>query len=136
MHDLMKRSLLGAALLAGALTTAAGAQTPASSGDVHHGFAVFEREGCYECHGHEGQGNGRHGNGTDTVGPALAPNVLPYVLFARQVRHPRDLMPIYSTHVLSDADLADVYAYLQSRPAAKKPSEIPLLNAIDPKSTH
>ena len=45
-------------------------------------------------------------------------------------------MPTYSTHILSDADLADIYAYLQTRPQPKKPAEIPLLNAIDPKSAH
>ena len=96
MHDWMTRTFLGSALLFGALTTAAGAQvTPTGYAALtpaqRHGFAVFERDGCYECHGHEGQGNGRHGNGADTVGPALAPNVLPFVLFARQVRHPREL---------------------------------------------
>ncbi|HTJ28230.1 MAG TPA: cytochrome c [Candidatus Limnocylindria bacterium] len=134
----MKLTTLGAVLLLGASTAAASAQTPAApaAGDPHHGFVVYEREGCYECHGHEGQGNGRHGNGTDVVGPALAPNVLPFVLFQRQVRHPRDLMPIYSPRILSDADLADVYAYLKSRPAAKPPSSIPILNAIDTKSAH
>jgi hypothetical protein len=36
-------------------------------------------------------------------------------------------MPPYREAVLSDPDLADIYAYLQSIPAAKDAKDIPLL---------
>jgi len=37
-------------------------------------------------------------------------------------------MPPYREEVLSDADLADLYAYLQSIPKGPDPKTIPLLN--------
>jgi ubiquinol-cytochrome c reductase cytochrome c subunit len=36
-------------------------------------------------------------------------------------------MPPYTAKVLSDADLADIYAFLQSVPAPPKVDSIPLL---------
>jgi mono/diheme cytochrome c family protein len=38
-------------------------------------------------------------------------------------------MPPYRAPVLSDAELGDIYAYLQSLPAPKAVSDIPLLNS-------
>jgi hypothetical protein len=38
-------------------------------------------------------------------------------------------MPSFSVKILSDATLADIYAYLSSIPAGKPGSQIPLLNA-------
>jgi ubiquinol-cytochrome c reductase cytochrome c subunit len=120
----------GAVVLSCAVVYGGASAQTAPAGDAQHGFTVFKTVGCYECHGFEAQGMGKHGNGTDTVGPALAPNPLPYSAFAWQVRRPRGIMPVYSTHILSDKDLADVYAYVSSRPAAKAPSSLPLLNAV------
>jgi ubiquinol-cytochrome c reductase cytochrome c subunit len=37
-------------------------------------------------------------------------------------------MPPYSEKILSNAELADIHAYLQSRPAAPDLKTIPLLN--------
>jgi hypothetical protein len=37
-------------------------------------------------------------------------------------------MPPFTEKVVSDAELADIYAFLQSRPRPKPVSEIPLLN--------
>ena len=37
-------------------------------------------------------------------------------------------MPPYREEVLSNADLADIYAYLKSIPKAANPKSIPLLN--------
>jgi mono/diheme cytochrome c family protein len=63
--------------------------------------------GCYQCHGREAQGA--------STGPRLGPDPLPLPQFARSVRTPRNEMPPYTAKVLSDADLADVYAYVSSR---------------------
>jgi mono/diheme cytochrome c family protein len=96
--------------------TAAGAP----AGNAQHGKTIYVTDGCYECHGLAAQG----GAGT---GPKLGPNPIPYAAFSFQVRSPRDEMPPYTVKVLSDADLADMYAFVQSLPQPPKPDSIPLL---------
>jgi len=44
------------------------------------------------------------------------------------VRNTRGGMPPYQRAILSDADLADIHAYLQSLPKARDYKSIPLLN--------
>jgi hypothetical protein len=39
-------------------------------------------------------------------------------------------MPIYTTVVMSDADVADIYAFLLTIPKGKSAAEIPLLKGI------
>lgn len=60
---------------------------------------------CYTRHGTVGQG----ATGT---GPSIAPNPPPYAAFALQVRAPRQDMPAYRKALVSDQELADIYAYL------------------------
>jgi mono/diheme cytochrome c family protein len=92
----------------------------APAGSAKNGKAVYTTAGCYECHGREGQG----GAGT---GPKLGPAPIPYAAFAYQVRVPRDQMPPYTIKVLSDAELADIYAFVQAAPQPPKVDSIPLL---------
>ena len=92
----------------------------APAGNAKNGKAVYTADGCYECHGREAQG----GAGT---GPKLGPSPLPYSVFAFQVRSPRDQMPPYTSKVLSDAELADIYAFVQSVPQPPKADSIPQL---------
>jgi mono/diheme cytochrome c family protein len=92
----------------------------APSGNAKNGKAVYTADGCYECHGREAQG----GAGT---GPKLGPSPLPYSVFAFQVRSPRDQMPPYTSKVLSDTELADIYAFVQSVPQPPKADSIPQL---------
>ena len=92
----------------------------APAGNAKNGKAVYTTAGCYECHGREAHG----GAGT---GPKLGPGAIPYSAFAFQVRSPRDQMPPYTGKVLSDADLADIYAFVQSLPQPPKVESIPLL---------
>jgi len=99
--------------------SAATASTP--PGSAEHGKDVYVKVGCYECHGYAGQG-------AQATGPKLAPNPLPYVAFAAQVRTPRQDMPKYPTQTVSDQDLADIYAFVQAIPAPPSPQSIPLLN--------
>jgi ubiquinol-cytochrome c reductase cytochrome c subunit len=98
---------------------AASAQAPPPKGDAAHGRTIYASYGCYQCHGYQGQG----GN----AGPRLAPNPLPFDAVDRQLRKPRDRMPIYTHKIASDQDVADIYAYLASIPDAKRVADIPLL---------
>ena len=113
----MKSQLAAAALAA--LSLAAQAEAPA--GDATRGKALFMKNMCYTCHGTAGQGGDRGS------GPRIAYDVWPWEGFVQQVRHPREQMPRYDAKYVSDADLADIYAYISSMTRGAKASEIPLL---------
>ena len=89
-------------------------------GHADNGKQLFVYAGCYECHDRQGQG----GAGT---GPRLAPNPIAFAAFMHQCRQPSNEMPPYTGKVLSDSQLADIYAFLQSIPPAPAASSIPLL---------
>jgi mono/diheme cytochrome c family protein len=93
----------------------------APKGDPARGKALFMKNLCYTCHGTAGQGGDRGS------GPRLAPNPFPWEGFVQQTRHPRESMPRYAPEFVSDAELADIYAYLSAFKAGPKASEIPLL---------
>jgi ubiquinol-cytochrome c reductase cytochrome c subunit len=112
------KTLAGCLALALCLVATA-AETP--SGDVANGKHLFMMYGCYECHGTVGAGGG-------IAGPRLAPNPLPFLGVKAKLRTPSGRMPVYSEIVLKDAEIADIYAYLQSIPAGKSAHEIDLLN--------
>lgn len=98
-------------------------QQAAPAGDAARGKATFDRVGCWQCHGHEGQG-GREG-------PRIAaPVPLAYPALSTFVRTARRNMPPYTEAVLANQDLADVYAYLRSIPPAPDFSTIPILNGM------
>jgi mono/diheme cytochrome c family protein len=81
---------------------------------AERGMKLYQEKWCHSCHGTAGQGGERG------AGPKLAPNPFPYEAFAAQTRRPRMNMPRYPIEHLSDAELADIYAYLasvKSRPA-------------------
>jgi mono/diheme cytochrome c family protein len=86
------------------------------------GKAAFMQHGCWQCHGTEGQGSIATSNGK-----RLAPNPLPWEAFAGFVRSTNRTMPLFSEKILSDADLTDIYAYLQSIPKPAAVKDIPLL---------
>jgi mono/diheme cytochrome c family protein len=52
---------------------------------------------------------------------------MPFGAFVFQVRTPRDQMPPYTAKVLSDAQLADIYAFVQSQPQPPKADSLPQL---------
>lgn len=97
------------------MAAAAAAQTPSAQ----NGRKLFDSYGCYQCHDHDGHGG---------VGARLAPNPIPFAAFSKYVRQPTGEMPPYTAKVVTDQELADIYAYLQSIPKAPDPKSIPILN--------
>jgi mono/diheme cytochrome c family protein len=108
-------------LLLLAMAAIVGAQVPDAkqAGSVENGKRIFEKDGCYECHGHAGQG------GRD--GPRVAATSLTLQALIRYVRRPFGAMPAFTPKVLSDQELTDIYAFLKSFPAARPGKDIPLL---------
>ena len=91
----------------------------ASAASPEHGKAVYMKMGCWQCHGTVGQGG---------AGPRIAPDPIPDETFAAFLRTTSRAMPPYREKILSDTDLADIYAYLQSIPKPAAAGTIPLLN--------
>jgi mono/diheme cytochrome c family protein len=89
-------------------------------GNAENGKRIFARNGCYECHGREGQGS-------NMTGPRIAPDPVPFDVLTRYVRKPTGEMPPYTAKVVSDQELADIYAFLQSRPHPPAAKDNPLL---------
>ncbi len=91
------------------------------TGDAQSGESLYVSTGCYECHGFVGQGG--------APGPAVAPPMA-FEPFLFQLRQPRQVMIPYSEAVLSDAQAADIYAFLASLPPPPDPDSIPLLQTM------
>ena len=111
-----------AALCAGAFA-AARAQDAPPSGDVAKGKKIFLTIGCFTCHGRSGQGGAYNG-----PAPILAHTMLPFDGFKGQIRNPANDMPAFSNAVLSDQDVADIYAFVESLPGAGSAKDHPILN--------
>jgi mono/diheme cytochrome c family protein len=83
-----------------------------ATGNVQNGKLVFESQGCNKCHGSEGEGLATPGQKGGV--PRIAATSLARPAFIQQVRKPAGQMPPYSSQKVSDPDLADVYAFLQT----------------------
>jgi ubiquinol-cytochrome c reductase cytochrome c subunit len=94
-----------------------------ADGDAQKGKAAFIRNGCWQCHDFNGQGSVATSNGK-----VIARTQLPVDAFISFVHTTNGAMPPFRPQVLSDADLTDIYAYLQSLPEPKAAKDIPLLN--------
>ena len=114
---------VGALLFAGPAAHAqqAAADT-APAGNAQNGKKNFTSDGCYECHGFQGQGAAQ--TGAARIGPPM----LSLESFLSYVRHPTNQMPPYSIKAIFDQDLTDIYAYLKTIPLPAKGKDIPLLN--------
>jgi mono/diheme cytochrome c family protein len=93
-----------------------------SSANSENGRRFYTAFGCYECHGRQGQGS------VQTGGTRLGPPQSPFSGFVAYVRQPTGQMPPYTSKAVSDVQLADIYAFLQSLPQAVPAKSIPLLN--------
>jgi ubiquinol-cytochrome c reductase cytochrome c subunit len=91
-----------------------------AAGSPEKGKAAFMKNGCWQCHGFDGQGS--------VAGARIAPDPIPFEALSAFVRNTNGAMPPYGKAMLADEDLVDIYAYLRSIPKAPDPSRIPLLN--------
>jgi len=105
-----------------ALMLAVAVARPALAASAEHGKTAFIQNGCWQCHGMVGQGSIM-----TSGGKRLAPDPLPWETFSAFVRSTNRAMPPFSEKILSDGDLADIYAYLQSIPPPPDVASIPLL---------
>ena len=103
-----------------AILVLAGGYATAFAADAQKGKTAYVKHGCWQCHGFVGQGG--------IAGPKLAPEPMPLAAMSAFVRNTRGAMPPYMEAVLSNEDLADLHAYLQSIPKAADYKSIPLLN--------
>ena len=84
------------------------AATPALAADAARGKEIYERVGCWSCHNYGAQGA--------STGPKLAPDPLPMEAIRDYIRVPGQRMPPYVEAVLSDEEIVDIHAYLESIP--------------------
>jgi mono/diheme cytochrome c family protein len=86
------------------------------------GKQLYLENSCYACHGY----NAQTGNGQRLLPPRLTEQV--FKLYIRAPRTPQ--MPAYSTKLISDAEAADIYAYILSLPREPELKDVPLLNQL------
>ncbi len=118
----MTAAVFTAAALSATVVTVAQAQD-APPGDAAHGKQLFLAVACFTCHGRSGQGGAYNG-----PAPILAHTALPFDGFKGQLRNPADDMPAFSETVLSDQDVADIYAFVETLPGSRSAKDISILN--------
>jgi mono/diheme cytochrome c family protein len=91
----------------------------AFAASAEKGKTAYIQHGCWQCHGMQAQGG---------PGPKLAPDPIPIEAFTAFVRTTNRAMPPYSEAILSNDDVADIHAYLQTIPKPADYKSIPLLN--------
>jgi mono/diheme cytochrome c family protein len=101
---------VAASLCLGAMASAARAQN-APPGDAAEGKRIYLATGCFFCHGRSGQGGNLNG-----PAPIIAKTAMPWEGFVNQLRHPSNEMPAYSEKVMSEKQIANIYAFLHSLP--------------------
>src|SRR5258708_13236395 len=109
-------SLAAFASLAGSV---APAQAPVA-GAAQQGKDLYLKYSCYACHGYDGHGG---------AGARIVPLAMTATRFTAYVHNPRR-MPPYTDKVLSDPQLADLFAYIKSLPVPPPPHQIPLPSRI------
>jgi len=96
--------------------------TARADGSAEKGKEAIVKHGCFQCHGTWGQGSV-----ITSGGKVLTDTQLPFESFKAFVRTTNRAMPPYSEKILSDDDLADIFAYITSLPKFDY-KKIPLLN--------
>lgn len=116
----MSRSvlMLGAGVLSGVLGLSAAIAQDAPSGNAANGKKLYETTGCSQCHGYVGQGG--------AAGPKLI-DPTPFPAFIVQLRTPRVVMPPYTERVMTDQQVADIYAHVKTFPLPPDPSTLSIL---------
>lgn len=125
----IKLMLFASALLV-VMVAGVRAQPPSTAqppnGNAENGKRLYMTQTCYFCHGTAGQG-GIAGTRVAAVGRNAQG-------FIRYVRRPSGQMPAFTEKILSDQDLADIFAYVRGLPVAKPAGDIPLLNQLKEES--
>lgn len=86
---------------------------PAPAGDATKGAAVYRQKMCGNCHGDNADG----GFGPDLAGG----RGLTLEQFKHPVRKPWGVMLAYTEQQLTDAAIADIYAFVKSKPPVAEP---------------
>ena len=89
-----------------------------SAGSAGNGKSLYLKYSCYACHGYDGHGG---------AGARLVPMRMNLPGFSAYIRNPRQ-MPPYTAKVVSDQDMADIYAFLKSLPHPPDARSISLLH--------
>jgi len=113
------KSLSGGSGAASAAAPQVAAAVP-PEGNAQNGAKIFVAYGCFECHG-------RMAQGAAATGPRLGPHPISIAGMMKELRHPNE-MPPYSEKTVTDAEIADIHAFLASLPDPPKPDSIPLLS--------
>src|ERR1700688_4752351 len=74
------------------------------AGKIEHGKLIYNSSGCYECHGRVGQGS-------RFSGARIGPPPIDSSAFIQYVRQPAGQMPPYTSRVLSDGELSDIFMF-------------------------
>ncbi len=91
-------------------------QEEGAIGNPANGQNLFFSMGCNVCHGDLGEG---------LVGPTIAMTVVPLDRVITQYREPLEAMTAFPPDQISDEEIADIYAWLQSVPRPPVADEIP-----------
>jgi cytochrome c553 len=118
----MIRIIVLLASIVGASSAQAPPPAPAASANAESGRQLYMKNTCYFCHGTAGQGG--------IAGARVAVVARNLQGFTRYVRQPSGQMPAYTEKILSDQEVADIFAYLRALTPAKPAREIPLLEQL------
>jgi mono/diheme cytochrome c family protein len=110
--------MLGAGVFSGVLGLSAAIAQNAPTGNSTNGKKLYETVGCSQCHGFAGQGG--------AAGPKLI-DPTPFPAFVAQLRTPRQVMPPYTERVMSEQQVADIYAHVKTFPLPPDPSTLSIL---------
>ena len=114
----MRLAILSMVMMAAVLSAQTREPAP-PAGDAENGKKIYTSYGCYQCHNFAANGG--------AAGPRLAPKPIAFQAFTRQVRKPSNEMPPYTAKVVSDKELADIYAFLLTIPEPQAAGSIPIL---------
>ena len=91
-------------------------QQEGAIGNPANGQNLFFSLGCNVCHGDLGEG---------LVGPTIAMTIVPLDRVVEQYREPLEAMTEFPPDQVSDEDIADIYAWLQTVPRPPEADVIP-----------
>ncbi len=91
-------------------------QEEGAVGNPANGQNLFFSLGCNVCHGDQGEG---------LVGPTIAMTIVPLDRVVEQYREPLEAMTEFPPDQVSDEDIADIYAWLQTVPRPPEADIIP-----------